>query len=129
MNKLGDALVHGDETYQIISACFEVYKDKGCGFIEQVYQECLEIELELCGVPFVAQIPLKLTYKGWLLKQTYKPDLICFDKVIVELKAVSKIVDEHRAQILNYLNATGIRVGLLINFGHYPKLEHERMII
>lgn len=129
MNKRGDSLVHGDETYQIIGACFEVYKDKGCGFLEQVYQECLEIELELCGVPFVAQTPLKLTYKGRLLKQTYKPDLICFDKVIVELKAVSKIVDEHRAQILNYLNATGIRVGLLINFGHYPKLEHERMII
>jgi len=129
MNTPVDSLVHGDETYQIIGACFEVYKDKGCGFLEQVYQECLEIELELRGIPFVAQMPLNLTYKGRLLTQTYKPDLICFDKVIVELKAVSKIVDEHRAQILNYLNATGIRVGLLVNFGHYPKLEYERLVV
>ena len=117
-----------DETYRIIGACFEVYKEKGCGFLEPVYQECLEIELGLQGIPFAAQQPLRLTYKGRPLKHTYQPDLICFGNVVVELKAVSVITDEHRAQLLNYLAATGLEVGLLINFGHFPGLEYERLV-
>lgn len=111
-----------------MGACFEVYKEKGCGFLEPVYQECMEIELTLQGIPFVAQKRIILDYKGQILKQEYKPDLICFDSVLVELKAASAIVDEHRAQVHNYLKATGLRLGLLVNFGHYPLLEYERIV-
>ena len=122
-------LLHEEETYRIRGACFEVYKEKGCGFLEAVYQECLELELGSQGISFVAQPELVLSYKGRPLKQTYKPDLICFGAVLVELKAVSKLTDEHRAQVINYLNATGLRVGLLVNFGHHPKAEIERIVV
>jgi GxxExxY protein len=120
--------LYKDETYKIIGACFEVYKEKGCGFLEAVYQECLEIELGLQNIPFVPKPSLLLKYKGRPLRQTYAPDIICYDKIVVELKAVSALVDENRAQVLNYLNATGHEVGLLINFGHYPKVEVERIV-
>lgn len=120
-------LIYKNECYRIIGACFEVYKEKGCGFLEAVYQECIEIELRIQDIPFIAKNPLRLSYKGHPLKQHYEPDLICFDKIVVELKAVSKLADEHRAQVLNYLSATGFELGLLINFGHYPKLEWERI--
>ena len=116
-----------EETYKIIGACFEVYREKGCGFLEPVYQECLEIELRLNGVPFVPQKPLALEYKGTPLRSKYEPDFICYDKIIVELKAVKDLAPEHRAQAQNYLKATGFQLGLLINFGHHPKLEIERI--
>jgi len=122
-------IILAEETYKIIGACFEVYKEKGCGFNEAIYQECLELELELQGVPFVAQPQLPLKYKGRLLKQSFRPDLICFGNVVVELKAVTVLADEHRSQVLNYLNATGHRLALLINFGHHPKLEWERIVL
>jgi GxxExxY protein len=122
-------LIYPDESYAIIGACFNVYKDKGCGFLEPVYQECTEIELEFQNIPFAAQKRMKLTYRGRELKKTFKPDFICYDKIIVELKAVSHLIDEHRAQVINYLNATGMQLGLLINYGHYPKLEYERLIL
>ncbi len=122
-------LIHEKETYEILGACFEVYKDKGCGFLEGVYQECLEIEFDLRGLPACALVPLELSYKGRKLKKNYEADFICHDKVLLELKAVSKLTDEHRAQIQNYLNATGLRVGLLINFGHFPGVEHERFAL
>lgn len=121
-------IIHKEESYRIMGACFEVYKEKGCGFLEPVYQECMEIELSLRGIPFVAQKHIVLDYKGQILKQEYKPDLVCFDLVIVELKAASAINDEHRAQVHNYLKATGLRLGLLVNFGHYPLLEYERIV-
>ncbi|HNR69438.1 MAG TPA: GxxExxY protein [bacterium] len=117
-----------EESFRIVRACFEAYNDKGCGFLESVYQECLEIELSLQNIPFQAQKELVLAYKGKTLRQVYKPDFICFDSIIVELKAVSILTDEHRAQIHNYLKATGMRLGLLVNFGHYPKLEYERIV-
>ncbi len=117
-----------EETYKIIGACFEVYKEKGCGFLEAVYQECLEIELQLQGIAFAAKQPLHLEYKGRLLQQTYQPDLLCYDKIVVELKAVSALADEHRAQVINYLHASGCEVGLLVNFGHFPKIEFERIV-
>ncbi|MGA2866957.1 MAG: GxxExxY protein [Verrucomicrobiota bacterium] len=120
--------LHKKETYKIIGACFEVYKEKGCGFLEPVYQECMEIELGLQAIGFVAKQSLRLQYKGQPLKHTYEPDLVCFGKVVVELKAVSALADEHRAQLLNYLNATGLEVGLLVNFGHFPGLEYERIV-
>ncbi|MGH7972499.1 MAG: GxxExxY protein, partial [Limisphaerales bacterium] len=108
------------ETHRILGACFEVYKEKGCGFVEPVYQECLEIELGSQGVDFAAQEAIRLSYKGRPLRQTYRADFLCFGKVIVEIKAVTALTDEHRAQVLNCLRATGIKVGLLINFSHYP---------
>jgi GxxExxY protein len=89
----------------------------------------LELELGLQCIPFEPQRILPLSYKGRPLVQAYKADLICYGKVLVELKAVSALTDEHRAQVLNYLNATGLRLGLLVNFGHYPKLEWERIVL
>jgi GxxExxY protein len=122
-------LIYREECYRIIGACFEVYREKGCGFLESVFQECLQIELTMRGIPFVTEHRLTLRYKGRPLQQTYVADLVCYDRVIVELKATSHLVDEHRAQILNYLNATGCRLGLLVNFGHHPKLEWERIVV
>jgi len=121
-------LLYEEETFALRGACFEVYKEKGCGFLEAVYQECLEIELRLRGVPFVSQPKLELEYKRQKLETQYQPDLICFGKIVVELKAVSALADEHRAQVHNYLKATGHRLGLLVNFGHYPKVEIERIV-
>jgi GxxExxY protein len=121
-------LILEKETYAILGACFEVYKEKGCGFLEAVYQECLEMEFELRGINAKPLVQLPLFYKGRLLKKIYQADFICFDKVLVELKAVSHLADEHRAQIQNYLHATGMKVGLLVNFGHHPKVEHERFV-
>ena len=121
-------IVYKEESYQIVGACFEVYREKGCGFLEAVYQECLEIELRLQGVPFVPQKPLVLEYKGSPLRSTYEPDFICHDKIVLELKAVSELNDEHRAQVQNYLRATGMKLGLLVNFGHYPKVQIERIV-
>ena len=116
-------------SYRIIGACFEVYKEKGCGFLEGVYQECLELELGFQNIPSCSQIPIALAYKGQPLKQRYVADVVCFDKILVELKAVSALADEHRAQVINYLNATGYRLGLLVNFGHHPKMEWERIVV
>ncbi|HEY0966566.1 MAG TPA: GxxExxY protein [Opitutaceae bacterium] len=122
-------LIYADETYRLRGACFEVYKEKGCGFLEAVFQECLELELSAQGIPFQAHPQLKLSYKGQTLKQTYAPDFICYGKIILEIKAVSVLVDEHRAQVHNYLRATGHRLGLLVNFGHFPKIELERIAL
>ena len=122
-------LIYKEESYRIIAACFEVYKEKGCGFLEPVYHECLELELRFHSIPFRAQMLIALAYKGQPLKQRYLADLICFDKILVELKAVAALVDEHRAQVINYLHATGFRLGLLVNFGHHPKLEWERIVV
>jgi GxxExxY protein len=121
-------IVYKEESYRIMGACFAVYKDKGNGFLEAVYQECLEIELELQGIPFLAQGELQLSYKGRELKQKYKPDFLCFDRIIVEIKAVSELTDEHRSQVHNYLKATGLRLGLLVNFGSAGKVEYERIV-
>jgi GxxExxY protein len=122
-------LVHERETYEILGACFEVYREKGCGFLEGVYQDSLEIELALRGVAARALVPIPLSYKERPLKRYYETDFVCFDKVLLELKAVSKLTDEHRAQIQNYLHATGLKVGLLVNFGHFPKVEYERFVL
>jgi GxxExxY protein len=122
-------LIHAEECYKIIGACFEVYKDKGSGFLEGVFQECLELEFGFRAIPFAAQAPLSLSYKGHFLKQRYVADFLCYESVLVEIKAVEKLTDEHRAQLLNYLNATDLRLGLLVNFGHHPKLEWERMVL
>ena len=118
-----------EESYRIVGACFEVYKEMGCGFLETVYHECLQLELSRQQIAFQTQKPLLLMYKGQPLKQTYIPDFIVFDKIILEIKAVRELAPEHRAQLHNYLKATSLRLGLLVNFGHHPKLEHERVIV
>ena len=128
MEETSTELIYKEETYKIIGACFEVYREKGCGFVESVYQECLELELRLQGITFLAQKPLQLEYKGLPLNSMYVPDLICFDKISVELKAVKELVDEHRAQVQNCLRATGFKLGLLVNFGHFPKMQIERLV-
>jgi GxxExxY protein len=122
-------ILYKEECYAIIGACFNVYNDKGSGFLEPVYQECCAIEFTFQKIPHTAQMELQLTYRGHPLKQRYKSDFICYERIILEIKAVSSLADEHRAQLLNYLNATGLRLGLLVNFGRYPKLEHERLVL
>jgi GxxExxY protein len=109
-------IIYKKESYAIIGACFEVYNEKGCGFLEPVYQECLAIEFEDQRIPAIPKPSLTLSYRGRLLMQTYEPDFVCFEKIIVELKAVSALTDEHRAQLLNYLHATGFELGLLVKF-------------
>jgi GxxExxY protein len=122
-------IIHKLESFEIMGACFEVYKEKGNGFVESVYQECLEMELGDRKIPFKAQVELALAYKGRPLKSKFKPDFICYDKIVLELKAVTGLSDEHRAQVHNYLRATGMKLGLLVNFCHYPKLEYERIVL
>ncbi len=122
-------IIYKDEAYAIMGACFEVYKEKGCGFLEAVYDECLQIEFSDRAIPFIAQQRLALSYKSRPLQQTYSPDFICFDRIILEIKSVSKLMDEHWAQVHNYLRATGRRLGLLINFGHHPLVESERIVL
>ncbi|MEL6107824.1 MAG: GxxExxY protein [Planctomycetota bacterium] len=127
--KQATELLLKEECYQIMGACFEVYTEMGCGFLEAVYQECLSLELKEREIPFIAQSPLELAYKGRRLEQQYIPDFVCYGAVVVELKAVRGLAIEHRAQVHNYLRATGYRLGLLINFGHYPKVEWERIVL
>ncbi|RKY08543.1 MAG: GxxExxY protein [Planctomycetota bacterium] len=122
-------LIYEDETFAIRGAVFDVYKEMSNGFLESVYQECLEKELTIKKIPFVAQPGLKLVYKDQPLQQTYRPDLICYGKIIVELKATKDISDEHKAQLINYLKATGLKLGLIVNFGHYPKVQIERFVL
>jgi GxxExxY protein len=112
-----------------MGACFEVYTDKGAGFLEGVYQECLKIEFNKREIPFVEKPTLEIQYKGKKLSQTYQPDFICSNDIIVEIKAVKTLIDEHRAQIHNYLKAINKHLGILVNFGHYPKVEYERIVI
>jgi len=126
--KMGTQIIFKEQSYKIIGACFEVYKEKGNGFLEAVYQECASIEFFEQGIPFVEKPRLRLNYKGRELNQTYEPDFLCFEEIIVEIKAVKRLADEHRAQVINYLKATGKQLGLLVNFGHYPKIEHERFV-
>ena len=121
-----DDIIYRDDCYRIMGACFEVYKDKGSGFTEPVYHECLAIEFAYLGIPFISGPKLSLTYRGQTLKHYFRPDFVCFGKIIVEIKALTGLADEHRAQTLNYLSATGFQLGLLVNFGNVPKVEWER---
>ena len=128
LSEMNTDVLFKEESYRIVGGCFEVYREKGCGFVEPVYQECLEIELRLRGIPSTPQKPLALEYKGSPLQSKYVPDFICYEKVILEIKAVVELTDEHRAQVHNYLKATGLTLALLVNFGHYPKAQVERIV-
>src|SRR5262245_48363615 len=107
--------IYKEEGYKFMGAAFEVYNDRGCGLAEEIYQECLEIELELRDIPFRAKQELACHYKGWELKRRYIPDLFVFGCLIVELKSVSQLAPEHEAQLLNYMRITRQPVGYLIN--------------
>ena len=121
-------LILKDEVYAVVGAAIEVHKELGLGFLEAVYQEAMEIELKLRGIPFEAQMPLTILYKGRGLKKEYVSDLVCYAQIIVELKALEGLSGKEEAQLLNYLKATGLRVGLLINFGNSTKLEWRRFV-
>jgi GxxExxY protein len=116
-----------DQTYQIIGAALEVHKELGCGFLESVYQEALELELSDRKIPFCAQAEKPVFYKGRKLRATYRADVLCYDSVILELKALGKVGDVEMAQVLNYLKASRQQRGLLINFGT-RSLQHQRFV-
>jgi GxxExxY protein len=118
-----------DEVYAIIGSAIEVHKTLGCGFLEPVYQEALEIELEAHGIPFESQKKLTISYKGVKLEKGYIADMICYNKVIVELKALDLLSTKDEAQLLNYLKATSLKVGLLINFGVTKRLDWKRFVL
>ena len=122
-------IVFEEESYRISGAIFNVYREMGCGFLESVYQECLELELKRSKIPFESQKQLSLHYQGQLLSLVYKPDFVCFDSIILEIKALSQTSGEHKAQVLNYLKATGFKLGLLANFGSYPKATIDRILL
>jgi GxxExxY protein len=121
-------LIYKDECYEIYGCIYEEKKKLGAGFLEAVYQEALEIELRRKNIPFVSQQELEILYDGIPLKNKYIADLVCYEKIIIELKAVSKINNQHKAQLINYLAATGYKLGLLVNFNSYPKSEIVRLI-
>ena len=122
-------ILYPDESYQIIGACLAVYNDKGCGFLEPVYQECLAIEFRFLKLSFVEHPEIMLQYRGQPLLQKYCPDFICFETILLEIKAVAALADVHRVQVINYLHATGKRLGILINFGNSAGLKYERFVV
>ena len=123
-----DDFLFKNEGYKIIGAGYEVHNVLGAGFLEAVYQEALELEFQIRNIPYQREVKLDIYYKGNLLKKYYEADFICFDSIIVELKALSSLASEHEAQLLNYLKATEFKVGYLINFGE-KSLKYKRMIL
>jgi GxxExxY protein len=118
-----------EEVFRIQGALFEVYKLMGPGFLESVYQECVQLEFAKRKIPFEAMPKLKITYKGELLETHFSPDLVCFSQVLIELKAVKGFAPEHRAQVINYLRASGMKLGLLVNFHSAPRVQIERFAL
>ena len=116
-----------ERTYRIIGAAMEVHKELGCGFLEAVYQEALQREFVHERIPFQSLPSIQIKYRGQLLNKSYQPDFICYDEVIVEIKAISNLTGLEEAQIINYLKATGFKVGLLLNFGS-KSLEYKRLV-
>jgi len=121
-------LLYKDEVYAIVGAAMEVYNDLGPGFLENVYQEATEMEIEARQIPSNPVREIHIKYKGKELKKFYIADLICYNKIIVEIKAMDKLTMKEEGQLINYLKATGMKVGVLINFGHYPSLEWKRLV-
>ena len=122
-------IIYRQESYEIIGAAFDVYNKLGHGFLEAVYQEAFEIELKKREIPYEREKEIKIYYDGQELKQTYKADFVCYDKIIVELKAVSELDESHHAQVYNYLHATGYKLGILLNFGCSDGLEKDRIVL
>jgi GxxExxY protein len=128
MRAIEDDLIYRNESYLIVGCCMEVHKRLGCGFKEAVYQEALEREFVDNELEYEREKRLKILYKGIFLKKEYTPDFVCFDKIVLELKAVSELTDIHQAQLFNYLKASKLRLGLLINFGT-TTLQFKRFIL
>jgi len=124
-----EKIIYKKESYELQGAIFEVYRKMGSGFLEAVYQECLEKEFDLRKIPFQSQKEIKLSYKNTPLSQIYRADFICYDSILVEIKSVKQLIDIHRAQVLNYLKATDLKLGLLVNFCSHPKVEIERIVL
>ena len=122
-------IIRKEDSYKIVGAAMEVYNQLGYGFLEAVYQEALEREFKSRGIPYEREKELIIFYKGEPLEQTYKADFICYEDIIVELKAVAMLQDSHRSQVYNYLRATKNKLGLLINFGNSDALEWERKVL
>ena len=120
-------MVRDEKTYKIIGAAMEVHKELGCGFLEAVYQEALGKEFAYQAIPFKPQPIIQIAYKGKPLDKTYQPDFVCFNEIVVEIKALVKLTGIEEAQLINYLKATGLKVGLLLNFGA-KSLEHKRLV-
>lgn len=121
-------LMQKEEVYDIVGAAIEVHRILGPGFLEAVYQEAMEIELSAREIPFDAQKQIRVRYKGQILDKEYIADLVCFNLILVELKALHHLSGNEESQILNYLKATGFKVGVLINFGSHGKLEWKRFV-
>lgn len=111
-----DKMIFPHEAYEIIGAAMEVHNTLGQGFLESVYQEALEIEMSKREIPFSSQTKIQIHYKDIPMEHYFVVDFVCYDKIIVELKSVSAILPEHEAQIINYLRATGFKLGILLNF-------------
>ena len=124
MNKI----IYKEESYRIIGSCMTVHTELGPGFLEPVYQEATSIQFINDSIPFEKEKELTISYMGKALEKRYVADFICFEKIIVELKAVVSLSTEHEAQVLNYLKATGYKLGILVNFGS-PKLEYKRLVL
>ena len=124
-----EELLFKDEVYQIVGAAIEVYNELKSGFLESVYQEAMQLELSARNIPFVARVPLRIMYKEQILKKAFIADMIGFGAVLIELKAIDRMPQADEAQVLNYLRATSLRVGLLINFGDPTRLEWERYVL
>ena len=120
-------LFYRDESYKIRGALFAVHNELGCGFLERVYQDALEGEFRLRNIPYEREKAIQIVYKGEPLGEPYRADFVCYGKVIIELKSVSEILDVHRAQIINYLKATKMKLGFLVNFGE-ESLRIERIV-
>jgi len=120
-------LIYKEESYNVIGACFEVHKELGNGFLEAVYQEALEIELRIQKIPFEREKTQYIYYKEKRLNKRYVPDFVCYDKIIVEIKALSQMSSDAESQVLNYLKTTGYKVGILVNFGK-QSLDYKRFV-
>ena len=125
-NQKNMSLIYKNEVYDIIGACFDVYKELSCGLSEPIYQEALEIEFNLRGIPFEREKELVVYYKGRKLRKKYVADFVCYDDIIVELKALDNVTSKEVSQLLNYLHITKYPLGLLVNFGHEDNLEWKR---
>lgn len=126
--KIQTELLFKEECYKVVGACMAVHRELGNGFLESVYQEALTIEFQKQGIPFIREKVIPVIYKGIELHGAFKADFICYNSIIVELKALSALTTDHSSQVLNYLKATGLRVGLLINFGT-ASLQHQRYVL
>jgi GxxExxY protein len=128
MPETDNDLLYAEEAYAIVGAAIEVWKELGAGFLEPVYQEALELELRDRNIPFSAQVELAIRYKTHTLEKSYIADIVAYQKIIIELKALSSLSSREEAQIINYLKASGHRLGLIFNFGASGRLEWKRFI-